>query len=45
MQPGDVQQTYADISHSKEVLGYSPSTHFADGITAFVDWYKANRMS
>ena len=44
MQQGDVERTYADISHSKEVLGYNPSTEFSQGIRAFVEWYKSNRM-
>jgi UDP-glucuronate 4-epimerase len=44
MQQGDVERTYADISHSKEVLGYNPSTEFAQGIKRFVEWYKSDRM-
>jgi len=44
MQLGDVERTYADISHSKEVLGYNPSTEFAQGIKRFVEWYKSDRM-
>ncbi|MDD3281643.1 MAG: NAD-dependent epimerase/dehydratase family protein, partial [Bacteroidales bacterium] len=38
--PGDVKQTYADISHSKEVLGYNPKTDITNGIAKFVKWYK-----
>ena len=40
-QPGDVQQTYADITHAREVLGYHPSTELADGLAQFVRWYRA----
>ena len=40
MQPGDVQQTYADISKAKKMLGYEPKTKFEDGIAKFVEWYK-----
>lgn len=40
MQPGDVNRTCADISHSKEVLGYSPKTTFEEGISKFVKWFK-----
>lgn len=40
MQPGDVDRTYADVSKAKELLGYSPSISFEDGIKNFVDWYK-----
>lgn len=38
MQPGDVNRTCADIIHSKENLGYNPSTNFYDGIQKFIDW-------
>lgn len=44
MQPGDVNITYADISHSQNVLGYQPKTNFKDGIERFVNWYKNCRM-
>jgi UDP-glucuronate 4-epimerase len=43
-QPGDVNKTYADISHSREVLGYNPATSFEQGIKSFVRWYKQNRL-
>lgn len=33
--PGDVDCTYADISHSEEVLGYTPSTSLKQGIEVF----------
>lgn len=39
MQPGDVNRTCADISHSNEILGYSPKTTFKQGIEKFVEWY------
>ncbi len=42
-QPGDVQRTYADISHSRAILGYNPATKFEKGIEIFIDWYKRNR--
>lgn len=40
MQPGDVQITYADISHAREVLGYNPHTDFEEGLCMFWDWYQ-----
>ena len=40
MQPGDVDQTYADITKANELLGYSPQTTFSDGIKKFVKWYR-----
>ncbi|MCB2289083.1 GDP-mannose 4,6-dehydratase [Clostridium sp. CS001] len=39
MQPGDVAITYADISKSKEILGYNPVIKFDDGISKFVRWF------
>jgi UDP-glucuronate 4-epimerase len=40
MQPGDVQITYADISHASEVLGYYPYSGFEEGLHKFWDWYQ-----
>jgi len=39
MQPGDVEQTYADVSKAQKMLGYIPTTSFEDGISEFVKWY------
>jgi UDP-glucuronate 4-epimerase len=41
-QPGDVPQTYADISKAKKLLGYAPQTPIAEGIKSYVEWFKAN---
>lgn len=40
MQPGDMKKTYADITKSKEILGFEPKTNIKKGIRKFVDWYK-----
>ncbi|MCB1195058.1 GDP-mannose 4,6-dehydratase [bacterium] len=40
-QPGDVPITYADISYSEKMLGFSPSTNIYDGIKKFAAWFKA----
>jgi len=40
MQPGDVPDTYADVSDLISDLGYKPQTLLADGIKNFVEWYK-----
>ena len=40
MQPGDVPQTYADISRARKLLGYDPQTKIDDGIKKFVDWFQ-----
>mgnify|MGYP001432904380 CR=1 FL=1 len=39
LQPGDVQDTFADISFIKQRLDYSPSTSVNEGVLKFVDWY------
>jgi UDP-glucuronate 4-epimerase len=39
-QPGDVRQTYADITRATAELGYAPSTPFREGLKRFVAWYR-----
>lgn len=41
MQPGDVRQTWADVSGLKERYGYDPEVSVKKGVRNFVDWYKA----
>lgn len=38
MQPGDVNRTCADITHSRKIIGYNPQTSFKEGIKNFIDW-------
>ena len=40
MQPGDVKQTYADVSDLEKIINYRPSTPLDKGIKEFVNWYK-----
>ena len=40
LQPGDVLETFADIEHTKEVLGWEPKTSTEEAIKAFIGWYK-----
>ena len=40
LQPGDVTQTYADVTKLQTLTGYKPQTNIQDGVDAFVDWYK-----
>ncbi len=40
MQPGDVPQTFADISKARELLNYNPQTKIEAGIEKFTDWFK-----
>lgn len=40
MQPGDVPQTFADISKAQQLLGYNPQTQIEDGLRLFIDWFR-----
>lgn len=40
LQPGDVPDTYADVTALVEDVGYRPSTPISVGIANFVSWYK-----
>jgi UDP-glucuronate 4-epimerase len=40
MQPGDVPQTFADISKARRLLGYDPQTPIEEGIRLFVKWFR-----
>ena len=40
MQPGDMAHTWADTSALERDHGYRPATPLADGVAAFVDWYR-----
>lgn len=39
LQPGDVPDTFADVTDLVNDLGYRPSTSVRDGVKRFVDWY------
>jgi UDP-glucuronate 4-epimerase len=40
MQPGDVRDTYADISAIQRDLGFAPTTSIDQGVPRFVNWYR-----
>ena len=40
MQPGDVPDTFADISAIQRDLGFRPSISIDEGVPRFVDWYR-----
>jgi UDP-glucuronate 4-epimerase len=40
MQPGDVRDTFADISAIQRDLGFEPRTTIAEGVPRFVEWYR-----
>ncbi|HMB06612.1 MAG TPA: GDP-mannose 4,6-dehydratase [Isosphaeraceae bacterium] len=42
-QPGDVRQTYADITRAATELGYAPKTPFREGIQRFVAWLRSTQ--
>ena len=40
MQPGDVRETYADISAIERDHGFKPATSIDKGVPRFVEWYR-----
>jgi len=40
LQPGDVPETFADISATTRDIGYKPTTNIEQGIPKFVVWYR-----
>lgn len=40
MQPGDVYQTYADVTELEHDFGFKPSTTLDEGLGKFAAWYK-----
>jgi UDP-glucuronate 4-epimerase len=44
MQPGDVSQTYADVSAIEQDSGYAPNTSIDEGLKRFAKWYIEHRI-
>jgi UDP-glucuronate 4-epimerase len=42
-QPGDVPQTFADVTKARRLLGYDPRTQIEEGINKFVEWFRESR--
>ena len=40
MQPGDVYQTYADVSELMKDFEFKPDTSIQEGLSKFVEWFK-----
>ena len=40
MQPGDVYQTFADVTDLEKDFGFKPQTSLKEGLERFVKWYK-----
>jgi UDP-glucuronate 4-epimerase len=43
-QAGDVPITYADLSKSRTLLGYQPTTGFTEGVRCFLEWRSKQQM-
>ena len=44
MQPGDVSQTFADVSALQSDYGYAPSTTIDEGLKQFASWYLKTKL-
>jgi len=44
-QPGDVPQTWADITKAETLLGYRPGTSFEEGLRRFADWLRSSMVA
>jgi UDP-glucuronate 4-epimerase len=42
-QPGDLRQTFADISKAKRLLQYNPQTSLEEGLRRFHEWYRQHQ--
>ena len=40
LQPGDVPNTYADVSELVDKFQYKPSTNLEEGIACFISWFR-----
>lgn len=45
LQPGDVPQTFADITKARRLLNYNPQTQIEEGIRLFVKWFRKNQST
>ena len=41
MQPGDVLETFSDMSDLEQAVGYKPTTSLKEGLRKFAEWYKS----
>ena len=44
LQPGDVPQTYADITKARRLLGYNPKTEIEEGLHRFIEWFRGQGL-
>ena len=45
LQPGDVPQTFADVTKARKLLGYNPQTPIETGIAKFIEWFENQKKS
>ncbi len=45
MQPGEVEETYADIEKSSRLLNFRPTVSLENGIPRFIEWYQEYHSS
>ncbi len=45
LQPGDVVETYADISDLERIIDFRPATTIEQGLAHFVNWYRAYHLT
>jgi UDP-glucose 4-epimerase len=43
--PGDVQESLADVTRARELLGYQPTVDFMQGLKRTVDWISAGEAA
>lgn len=43
-QPGDVENTCANITKAQAYFGYKPKVKLRDGLTKFVEWFKEHEL-
>ena len=44
-QPGDVDQTFADVSKAQAAFGYAPQVRLAKGVRLFAEWFYGDHPS
>lgn len=45
LQPGDVVETYADVSELERIIDFRPKTPIEKGLQSFVNWYRAYHLT
>ena len=44
-QPGDVPQTWADVTKAADLLGYAPTTDLQRGLAHFTTWLREQQAA